>query len=84
MSNLSPLPVDQPVRFLVRHYHQPDPAQQREEVIVSYSADLKDGFSYAINTASRYNGVIYGEYPSEGYIFLRSYSEHDTQTEGAA
>lgn len=80
----SPRPVEQPIRFIVRHHHRPDPSLPREEVLIGYHNDLPEAFSYAVSTASRYHGVIYAEYPSEGYVFVRSYSEGRQDREQAA
>ena len=61
------------IRYLVRHFHRPRPEDRTEEVVVSYNADDPAALSYAINTASRYNGIIYGDTGAGDYVFLRSY-----------
>lgn len=52
-----------PVRYVVLH--------DNGEGYVSYSTKLKDAFSYARQTASRYHGEIFeGHETSEGPVLL--------------
>lgn len=65
-----------PTRYVVRHHHldQDNPTARAQEVIVGYHTDHPDAFSFAVHTASRYQGVIYADYgPEEAYVFVRSY-----------
>lgn len=67
------------VRYLVRHTHPasvlPDGSTApAADVVIGYSAALKEAMSYAISTASRYQGIIYGDDGSGGpYSFIRSF-----------
>ena len=74
-------PVDeQPLRYLVRHFHQPIAAEQGEVVVVSYNTAHERSFEYAIHTAKRYGGTIYADYGENDpetraplYSYLRGY-----------
>ena len=68
-----------PIRWVVTHLHSPLPEDGKtkapaEEVRVSYSAEHKDSLSFAINTASRYEGIIYADTGDRFYTFIRSYA----------
>jgi hypothetical protein len=46
-----------------------------EEVRVSYNTEHDDALSFAINTASRYEGTIYADTGDRFYTFFRSYAK---------
>lgn len=86
-----------PIRYIVIHRHwSGNPDDQVEEGLVSYSTAMNpssssskpfdQALSYAINTASRYNGTIYADYgEGEGkYELVRRYngSNHDSYSRG--
>jgi hypothetical protein len=67
-----------PLRWIVTHLHAPllEDGKTRapvEEVRVSYNSEHKDALSFAINTASRYEGTIYADTGDRFYTFVRSY-----------
>ena len=82
MSNSSAPTYPNVLRWLVRHFHRADPSAPAEEVIVSYSNDLPGGLSYAINTASRYEGTIYADVGAKDYEFFRSYAPRKEKSGG--
>lgn len=66
-------PSSHPLRYIVRHFHAPETGAPGEWVEVSYNTVLDEAYEYALNTARRYNGVIYSDYGEGDYDFVRSF-----------